>query len=216
MRFHPNPELIFRGVRDEVNDRFHTIESRGYAVKEPALGLIEFKSVARGIITTDAIAKKAPVKILDTHPICPGKYVVIFAGEVADVEESMKAGIKVGGDLVVNELFLPYVHRDIIPAITGTTVIENFGAIGVIETFSIASCVVAADKAAKETPAKMVEIRLANGLGGKGYFVLTGDLADVEASIAVAKGHTQSEGMLAGCEIIPAPHPDLINKGIYW
>lgn len=185
-------------------------------MKEPAIGLIEFKSVARGIIATDAIVKKAPVAILETHPICPGKYMVLFAGEVADVGESLTEGVRVGGDMVVNELFLPYVHPDIIPAITGTTVIERFGAIGVIETFSVASCVAAADKAAKATPAKMVEIRLANGLGGKAYFVMTGELYDIEASILAAKGHVKSEGLLAGCEIIPAPHPDLINKGIYW
>ncbi|MFH1436272.1 MAG: BMC domain-containing protein [Pseudomonadota bacterium] len=185
-------------------------------MKEPALAMIEFKSVARGIKVTDTVAKKAPVRILETHPICPGKYVLLFAGEVDDVKESLQAGIEAGGDMVINDLFLPFVHRDIIPAITGTTVIEEFGAVGVIETFSIASCVVAADKAAKMTPAKMVEIRLANGLGGKGYFVMTGELADIEASIAAARDHARSEGLLAGCEIIPRPHPDLIKKGVYW
>lgn len=185
-------------------------------MKEPALGMIEFKSIARGIIATDAMAKKAPINILDTHPVCPGKYVVIFAGEVADVDESLKAGLKTGNDMVVNSLFLPHVHRDVIPAITGTTVIDKFDAIGVIETFSLTSCVVAADIAAKATAIKLVEIRLASGLGGKGYFVLTGEQADVEASIDTAKEFVRSEGMLAGCEVIPAPHADLINKGIYW
>jgi microcompartment protein CcmL/EutN len=185
-------------------------------MKEPALGMIEFKSVARGIMVTDVIVKKAPVLLLETHPICPGKYVVLFAGEVADVEESLQAGLKAGGDLVVNDLFLPNAHRDIIPAITGSTVVETFGAVGVIETFSIASCVVAADKAAKMSPARLVEIRLAQGLGGKAYFVMTGELPDIEASIGAARDHARSEGLLAGCEIIPRPHPDLIRKGVYW
>jgi len=185
-------------------------------MKEPALGMIEFKSIARGIFATDAIAKKAPVKILNTNPICPGKYMVMFAGEVADVEESLKAGNHAGKDLVINDLFLPYIHREVIPAITGTTLIKEFDAIGIIETFSIASCVIGADKAAKASPAKLVEIRLANGLGGKGYFVMTGALADLEASIEAAKEHIQAEGLLAGCEIIAAPHSDLIEKGVYW
>jgi len=185
-------------------------------MKEPALGMIELKSVARGIMTTDAIVKKAPVLLLESHPICPGKYVVLFAGEVADVEESLAAGLHAGGDLVVNSLLLPHAHEDIIPAITGSTVIEAFGAVGVVETFSIASCVVAADKAAKMSPARLVEIRLAQGLGGKAYFVMTGELADIEASIAAGRDHARSEGLLAGCEIIPRPHPDLIRKGVYW
>lgn len=185
-------------------------------MQEPALGLIEFKSVARGIFATDAIAKKAPIRILNTNPICPGKYLVIFAGEVADVDESMQAGLIAGGDMVVNELFLPYLHRDVIPAIAGATKVETFGAVGVIETFSVASCVAGADIAAKNSPIKLVEIRLANGLGGKAFFVITGELADVESSIAAAKAHVAREGLLAGCEVIAAPHEDLISKGVYW
>lgn len=185
-------------------------------MKEPALGLIEFKSIARGIQTTDAIVKKAPIKLLATNPICPGKYLVIFSGEVADVEESVKVGLEIGGDMVVNHVFLPFIHRDVIPAVTGTTTVERFGALGIVESFSVASCIIAADKAAKVSAAKLVEVRLANGLGGKAYFVMTGELFDIEASIGVARAHIQEEGLLAGCEIIASPHPDLLEKGVYW
>jgi microcompartment protein CcmL/EutN len=185
-------------------------------LKEPALGMIELKSIAKGLVTTDALVKKAPVKVLSTNPICPGKYMVLFVGEVADVEESLKAGILAGGDSIINYLFLPNLHQDIIPAITGATVIEKFESLGVVESFSIVSCVLAADVAAKATPAKLVEIRLANGLGGKAYFIMTGELSDLEASIALAKEQVLSEGLLAGCEIIASPHPDLLAKGVYW
>lgn len=185
-------------------------------MKEPALGMIEYKSVAKGIYSCDAMVKRAPVRIIETHAVCPGKYITIVCGEVADVEESMQAGIESGGDMVVADLFLPYVHRSIIPAISGTTSIETFGSIGVIETFAVATCVQAADIAAKLTAIQLVEIRLANGLGGKGYFVMTGDLADLEASLAAAKEFVKKEGMLAACELIRAPHPQLLEKGLYW
>jgi microcompartment protein CcmL/EutN len=184
--------------------------------KEPALGMIEYKSVARGIFSCDAMVKRAPVRIIETHPVCPGKYITIIGGEVADVEEAMKAGIESGTDMVVADLFLPYVHRSVIPAIAGTTRVEKFGAVGIIETFSVADCVQAADIAAKATPITLVEIRLANGLGGKGYFIMTGELADVEDSLEAAKGYVKREGMLAACELIPSPHPDLIDRGMYW
>jgi microcompartment protein CcmL/EutN len=185
-------------------------------MKEPALGMIEYKSVARGISSCDTMVKKAPVRIIETHAVCPGKYFTIIAGEVADVEESMKAGIASGGDMVVADLFLPYVHRSIIPAMAGTTKIKDFGAIGVIETFSVAVCIKAADIAAKATPVQLVEIRLANGLGGKGYFVMTGELPDIEESLALAKEYVKKEGMLAASELIHSPHPELIEKGLYW
>ncbi|OGT21250.1 MAG: hypothetical protein A3C55_04390 [Gammaproteobacteria bacterium RIFCSPHIGHO2_02_FULL_42_13] len=185
-------------------------------MKQPALGMIEFKSIARGIATTDAVVKKAPVTVVTTNPICPGKYMLIFAGFVADVEESLKAGLELGGDLVINHLFIPNLHHDIIPALSGTTKVKKFGAIGIVETFSVVSCVMAADKAAKIAHVQLIEIRLANGLGGKGYFVLTGELADVESAVEVAKAHVQQEGLLAASEVIPAPHKELIEKGLYW
>ncbi len=185
-------------------------------MKEPALGMIEYKSVARGIFSCDAMVKKAPVRILETHPICPGKYLTIICGEVADVDEAMKAGIESGGSMVISDLFLPYVDRTVIPAISGTTKIENFDAVAIIETFSVATCVVAADKAVKATPIQLVEIRLANGLGGKGYFVMTGELTNIQEAANIAKDHAKAEGMLADYQIIAAPHPDLIEKGLYW
>ena len=181
-------------------------------MQEPALGMIEFKSIAKGLFAADAIVKKAPVKILSTSSICPGKYLIIFSGEVADVEESMNAGLIAGGDMVINYLFLPYVHREVIPALIGTAEIKVFGTLGIIESFSVSSCIAAADKAVKIAPIKLVEIRLANGIGGKGYFVLTGDLADVEIACNAAKEHIGSEGLLAGCEVIATPHPDLLAK----
>lgn len=185
-------------------------------MNEPSLGMIEYKSVARGVFSCDAMVKKAPVRILETHPICPGKYLTIICGDVAEVEEALKVGLETGGDMVVADLFLPFVHRDVIPALAGTAQIENFRSLGIIETFAVATCLQAADIAVKATPIQLVEIRLANGLGGKGYFVMTGELADVEGSLAVARDFAAQAGMLAACELIPAPHPDLLAKGVYW
>lgn len=185
-------------------------------MNEPCLGMIEYKSVARGIYSCDAMVKKASVRILETHPVCPGKYLTIICGGVAEVEEAMKVGLETGNDMVVADLFLPFVHRDVIPALAGTAKIENFGSLGIVETFAAATCLQAADIAVKATPVQLVEIRLANGLGGKGYFVMTGELADVEGALAVAKEFAVQAGMLAACELIPAPHKDLLAKGIYW
>jgi microcompartment protein CcmL/EutN len=185
-------------------------------MKGPALGMIELKSVARGIKVTDAICKKAPVDIIQTSAICPGKYMILFSGEVADVEESFKEAELIGRDLLVNQIILPQLHHDIVPAISGTTKVAEFKSVGVIEAFSVSSCVIAADMAAKACDVKMVDIRLANGLGGKGYFVMTGELYDIEEALKVATDHIREEGMLAGSEIIQNPHPELIEKGLYW
>ncbi|MBT3236258.1 MAG: BMC domain-containing protein [Bdellovibrionales bacterium] len=185
-------------------------------MKGPALGMIELKSVARGIKVTDGICKKASVDIIQTSAVCPGKYMILFSGEVADVEEAFQEAAAIGRDLVINQIILSQLHPDIVPAISGTTKVAEFKSVGVIESFSISSCVIAADMAAKACDVKMIEIRLANGLGGKGYFVMTGEQYAIEEALSVAAAHIREEGMLAGCEIIENPHPELIEKGLYW
>jgi microcompartment protein CcmL/EutN len=140
----------------------------------------------------------------------------LFCGEVAEVEESLTEGLRVGGDMIINDLFIPNLSQQIIPAITGTNPVTNFKSLSIIETFSIATCVTAADKASKMTPIELVEIRLANGIGGKAYFIMTGELYDIEASTEEAIRIIKENDMLAAAEIIQNPHPDLIEKGIYF
>ena len=186
-------------------------------MKEPTLGMIELKSVARGIFVTDAIAKKAQVKILEAHAVQPGKYVILICGEVADVEESLKVGVEIGSDLVINQLFLPYIHRSIIPALKGASEkSKQVKSVGILESFSMVSCVAAADMALKNTPVELLEMRLAKDLGGKAYFIISGELPDVQDSIKVSSDYVRKEGMLTAVEVIPNPHPELIEKGLYW
>ena len=179
---------------------------------EPAIGLIELNSIARGIVTMDAMVKKAPVRVLDAMPVCPGKYMVLIAGEVAPVESSMSAGLEVGGAYVIDHLFLPQVHQQVIPAILAVTEVEKLDALGIIETFSMASCIVAADRAAKTANIQLIEVRLAKGLGGKAYLTLTGEIAEVEAAVSAGVEYVTSQGLLVTQVIIPAPHEDLTEK----
>ena len=181
----------------------------------PAIALIEYKSIARGISATDAMVKKAPVIILESCAISPGKFMTIISGEVANVEEALKAGIEKAGDLLINHLFLPKVHEAILPALAGKSLTHPILSLGIIETFSVASCIAAADIAAKTAQVHFVKLRLANGLGGKAYFVISGILSDVEVALENAAAHVRQEGLLTAVELIQNPHPDLIAKGAF-
>ena len=174
-----------------------------------ALGLIETLSIVQGMVVTDAVAKKAQVKLLESAPVCSGKYIVLFSGMVGPVEESFRAGMEAGGHHVADELLLTQVHDQVVPAVLGTAVVDRVESIGAVETFSVASSVLAADAAVKAAAVDLMEIRLARGLGGKGFFTLTGAQSEVEAALAAAEGSLEGRGMFMNRMIIPRPHPGL-------
>ncbi len=176
---------------------------------KPAIGLIELNSIARGIITCDALLKKAPVKVVSAMPICPGKYMILFNGDEASVAESLEEGEYVASEFQVDRLYLPNVHPQVLPAVSSLTEVSTLDALGVIETFSVASSIVAADVAVKAAEIDLIEVRLARGLAGKSYVFLTGDVADVEAAMEAGCGNVAQEGLLVSQTIIRAPHKDL-------
>ena len=179
---------------------------------DPAIGLIETNSIAVGIRVGDAMVKRAPVQLLEARSICPGKFMVLVGGETAPVDEAMQAGRAAGESAIVDQLFLPNVHRGIFPAVAGAVEMEHVEALGIIETISVASTIVAADAAAKAAEVTLVEIRLANGLGGKSFVLLIGDVSNVEAAVEAGARLSKAEGMLIQAVVIPQLHPEIKAK----
>jgi len=148
----------------------------------PAIGLLEFESIARGIEAGDAMAKRSPLEVLRAGTVHPGKYLVLVGGLTADVEEALAAGRARGG--VSDELFLPDVHPDVVASIGGVRRSEADGeALGVVETMTVAAVIRAADAGVKAARVAIRELRLADDLGGKGYVLFGGEVAEVEAAV---------------------------------
>ena len=185
-------------------------EGEGARVDGPALGLIETSSIARGIVVADAMVKKAPVELVLARPVSPGKHLVLVSGAVADVGEAMAAGIETAGATLVDRLELAQVADELLRALERHAV-HPVGAVGIFETFSVASTLLAADAACKAATVVLSEVRLADGLGGKAYFVLAGDQADVEAALFAAERITPT-GLMLARELIARPHDDLLAK----
>ena len=176
----------------------------------PALACIELSSIALGIRTVDEMAKKAAVRVLEAVTICPGKYLVIIAGETELVNEAYARGLEVGGASVVDNLLLANAHPQLIPAIEATAAVDDIRAVGVVETLAVASAIMGADVACKRADIQLIEMRLARGLGGKAFFTLTGEQADVEAAVAAAEEMLGREsGLLLRTEVIPRPHREM-------
>ena len=169
-----------------------------------ALGMIEFKTVASGITATDVMLKTADVEVVQANPVCPGKYLATIAGELSSVRAAIDAAEAYNPAMLVDKFVLGNPHESVQPAISGALEVENKAAIGILETFTAASAVVAADTAAKTALVELVEVRLAKGMCGKSYIILTGSVSSVTAAIEKAKAGVGG-GMFLDCSVIAGP-----------
>lgn len=176
-----------------------------------AIGLVEFTSIAKGIEAADSMLKAAQVELIEAKPICPGKYIALICGDVSSVQNAVEMGKNVGSTAVVDDFILPNVHPQVIQAISQASPVTDLRALGIIETFSIASLIVAADIAAKTGEVDLIEIRVGMGIGGKSFVILTGDVASVKSSIEAGVASASDKGMLVEQVVIPSPHKSLKN-----
>lgn len=80
-----------------------------------------------------------------------------------------------------------------------------------IETFTGASSIVAADHAAKTAQVDLIEIRIARGMCGKSYVLFTGTVAAVTESIESTIKLIKDEGTLLDTAIIPNPSKEFVR-----
>jgi microcompartment protein CcmL/EutN len=152
----------------------------------PALALLEFDSIASGIQSGDAMVKHAPVARILAGTVQPGHYLVLVTGDVASVEEAVKVGVAFGRIALRDHLFLPNVHPGVVNALHNERQPSHGDALGIIETRTVASAIQAADAALKGAMVELVQLRLGDGLGGKGLALVTGLISDVEAAVDLA------------------------------
>lgn len=176
--------------------------------RDPAIALIELDSIAVGIVVGDAMVKASPVGSIYAGTVHPGRYLVLVSGDTASVEEALAAGRDRGGDAIVGVVFLPDVH----PAVADAMVSYPPGswagadAVGILETATVAAVIEAADAGVKAADVRLGSIRLADGLGGKGYCVFAGVVAEVEAAVESAVGRAEPTGRLLHHTIVPLLH----------
>jgi len=175
----------------------------------PALALVEFSSIAGGILAADAMIKKAPINVIKTGTVQPGKYLVLIGGSVADVEESLSAGEMVGERHLLDTIFLPDVHPEVVESIGGGRVPDANDAVGVIETTTVSAAIHAADAGIKGAYVHLIEVRLADGLGGKGITLFSGLVADVEAAVEIGSEALSDPELLVETVVIPKLHPEM-------
>lgn len=177
-----------------------------------AIGIVEIDSIAIGVKTADAMLKMASVTLLDAYATSPGKYLALVGGDVASVAAAVEAGAAEAGEHLMGKLLLAHLHEQILPAMQGVPGTQEVKAIGVVETTTVAAVIRAADAAVKTAVVDLLELRMAKGLGGKGYVTFTGDVGSVQAGVEAAAAAVARDGALVATAVIAAPHKDLKPK----
>lgn len=175
----------------------------------PCVALLETATVARGLEAADAILWRADVSMLFCEPVSPGRFVSLFTGEVDEVRSSLARGLEVAGDDLTDEFLIPNLETSVFDALRGRFSPAPLDAVGVIETSTVASAVLAADVACKTATVAPIELRLANALGGKAFVTLAGQVGDVRAGIAAGAALAAARGQLVRDVVIAGPHPEL-------
>ena len=174
-----------------------------------AIAMVEYLTVATGVQAADTMVKTAEVELLEAEVVCPGKYIVLISGDLSAVRAAVENSKAQHPDKLIDSFVLGNPHEAIFPAIHGATEVENPRALGVIETYSAASIIVAADTAAKTAEVDLIELRIAKGMCGKSYMFITGSVASVTAAIERTKSQMEDNGFFLDSSIIAKPDEKL-------
>lgn len=174
------------------------------------LGMQEYGDTAIGYQALDAIVKAAPVRIIRVLTVNPGKLVIFFTGDVASVEASLAAGERTGAEQLVDRLLIPNLHPAVAAALAGAADTVEWDAVGVVDVATITGGVEAADKGAKATGVRVVQIRFDDSMGGRSSVRFTGSLHEVEEAMAAMEEFLTPRNLLVRRVIIANPHPDVL------
>ena len=177
-----------------------------------AIGVIELKSIAKGIEATDAALKSAGISLVSARPACPGKYEIILTGSISNVTSAVEHVKERFDEKLVDSSIMGRIDEQVITSLFGTAPTEKKGSLGIIETYSAASIIKAADIAVKTAKVSIFELRTSRGMGGKGVCLVTGDVGDVTAAVAAGAQHAMDQGVFFNSAVIPAPHEELWNQ----
>lgn len=174
-----------------------------------SLGMIEYKTVSTGVLAADLVLKTAEVDLIEAQTVCPGKYIVLFEGDISAVSAAVEAAKTRYPEQLIDSFLLGNPHEGIFPALYGTVEVLEKKALGILETFDAAAIFVAADQAAKTAQVQLLEIRVSRGMCGKSYVFLTGEIAAVSAAIANARDIVSKNGMLLDSSVLANPDDKL-------
>jgi len=181
-------------------------------MNQKSVGLLELSSVAAGFRAADTALKAGDVRLLLSRSICSGKYMVLIGGDPASVESAIGASAAEARGFLIDQAVIANLQPEVLEAIGRAQVPPPDGALGILESFNVATMIRAADTVAKAANVQLLELRLAMALGGKAFCTLTGDVSSVNAAVTAGARTLAEAGVLVDAVVLSRPHPDVYHE----
>jgi len=178
------------------------------AAPGPSLALIEVASMARAYVILDALVKRAQVSVRWHREVTPGKTVILYGGAEEETLEAHGAALDASATALVDDLLLPQAHPQLWGGVEGHFSARRGTAAAILELSTVASTLLAADAALKATDVTLIKLRLAAGIGGRGFFILSGALEEVQAAAEAGVAIVRDDRLVAR-EVVSQPHDEL-------
>lgn len=179
------------------------------------LGIVESASIASGIAITDLMLKTADVELIQSSTICSGRYMIYIAGNCAAVSAAVSAAEgsqrKIRGSYVLSN-----VSDELVSALKKRISISEVGSLGIVECRNVSSGLNSVDKVLKSSAVHLARLVTGQGINGKSYYVITGDVASVSDAVQIAESVLGTN--LIETVVLPQPHSSVIQsllKGTY-
>ena len=172
------------------------------------LGLVESRTIAAGFFLADQMVKAADIKLIRASTICAGRYFIQISGDRSAVETAV-ACAEASEYSLVGHFVISNVHPDLLHGVGRSREIPPGDAIAVVECKTVSAGVIAADQALKKAAVHLAKLVIGSGISGKSYFVLHGDVAEIEEAVSAAAG--AHDRYILETVIIPSPDKAVID-----
>jgi microcompartment protein CcmL/EutN len=173
------------------------------------LGIVETKGIAAGVELADMMMKEADVELVRASTICSGRYLIFVAGDreavATSVQVARDSGRSLAGCFVISN-----VSQELLAVLQRDCAAHEGGALGIIECRNVSSGVVAADSAVKGSAIQLLRFVAGQGINGKSYFVIGGDVASVREA-AEAAGAVLGKNLIEAV-VIPRPDASIVRS----
>ncbi len=149
------------------------------------LGVAELQSIASGAEVADAMVKSADVDLLRASPVCGGRFLIYVCGDLKAVETAIETAVS-SGRKVIGSFVISHVSPLLTEALKRSSPAERGEALGVVESRIVSAGLKSADAAVKKAHVRILKFVAGQGIMGKSYFVLGGDVAAVREAVREA------------------------------